>query len=115
MLVLGITFKENVPDVRNAQVPGMVAALVARGIETHVHDPFADADEVRARYGISLLPRLDDNGPYGCVLGAVAHAPYRAFTTETFASLLAPGGLVADIKDMWRGTVLPDGLRRWTL
>ena len=115
VLVLGITFKENVPDVRNAQVPGMVAALVARGIETHVHDPFADADEVRTRYGISLLPRLDDNGPYGCVLGAVAHAPYRAFTTETFASLLAPGGLVADIKDMWRGTVLPAGLRRWTL
>ena len=46
---------------------------------------------------------------------AVAHAPYRAFTTATFASLLAPGGLVADIKNMWRGTALPDGLRRWTL
>ena len=115
VLVLGITFKENVPDVRNAQVPGMAAALAARGIETHVHDPFADAGEVESRYGIRLLPRLDGAGPYACVLGAVAHAPYRAFTTATFAALLQPGGLVADIKNMWRGTALPDGLRRWTL
>ena len=77
VLVLGITFKENVPDVRNAQVPGMAAALAARGIETHVHDPFADAGEVESRYGIRLLPRLDGAGPYACVLGAVAHAPYQ--------------------------------------
>ena len=115
VLVLGITFKENVPDVRNAQVPGMAAALAVRGIETHIHDPFADPGEVESRYGIRLLPRLDGAGPYACVLGAVAHAPYRAFTTATFAALLAPGGLVADIKNMWRGTALPDGLRRWTL
>ena len=115
VLVLGITFKENVPDVRNAQVPGMVAALAARGIATEVHDPIADAGEVERRHGIRLLPRLDGVGPYACVLGAVAHTPYRAFTTATFAALLKPGGLVADIKNMWRETELPDGLRRWTL
>ena len=115
VLVLGITFKENVPDIRNTQVPEMVAALAARGIETAVHDPFADPDEVERRYGIRLLPGLDGAGGYACVLGVVAHAPYRAFTTATFASLLAPGGLVADIKNMWRDTPLPAGLRRWTL
>ena len=115
VLVLGITFKENVPDVRNAQVPGMVAALAARGIATEVHDPIADAGEVERRHGIRLLPRLDGVGPYACVLGAVAHTPYRAFTAATFAALLTPGGLVADIKNMWRETELPDGLRRWTL
>ena len=115
VLVLGITFKENVPDVRNAQVPGMVAALTARGIATEVHDPIADAGEVERRHGIRLLPRLDGVGPYACVLGAVAHTPYRAFTAATFAALLKPGGLVADIKNMWRETELPDGLRRWTL
>ena len=115
VLVLGITFKEDVPDVRNAQVPGMVAALAARGIEAQVHDPVADAGEVESRHGIRLLPGLEGAGAYACVLGAVAHAPYRAFTTATFASLLAPGGLVVDIKNMWRGTALPDGMRRWTL
>ena len=115
VLVLGITFKENVRDVRNSQVPGVVAALSARGIETHVHDPYADAGEVESHYGIRLLPRLDIEGAYACLLGAVAHAPYRTFTPATFASLLAPGGLVVDIKNMWRGTPLPEGLRRWTL
>ena len=115
VLVLGIAFKENVSDVRNSQVPGMVAALKARGIETEVHDPYADAREVERRHGIRLLPGLEGAGPYACVLGAVAHAPYRALTAATFASLLAPGGLIVDIKNMWRDVALPDGIRRWTL
>ena len=115
VLVLGITFKENVSDVRNSQVPGMVAALAGRGIETHVHDPFADAGEVDERFGFGLLPQLAGAGPYACVLGAVAHAPYRTLSAEIFASLLVPGGLVADIKNMWRDVELPDGFRRWTL
>ena len=115
LLVLGITFKEDVPDVRNALVPGMVAQLAARGIETEVHDPVADAGEVERRHGIRLLPELEGAGPYACVLGAVAHAPYRALTAATLESLLAPGGLVVDIKNMWRDTALPDGIRRWTL
>ena len=115
VLVLGITFKENVSDVRNSQVPGMVAAFAALGIETDVHDPFADPREVERRYGIRLLPRLEGAGPYACVLGTVAHVPYRALSAETFASLLAPEGLVADIKNMWRDVELPDGLRFWTL
>lgn len=115
VLILGITFKENVPDVRNSQVPGMVAQFATRGIETAVHDPIADAGEVERRHGIRLLPGLEGGGGFACVLGAVAHAPYRAFTTATFASLLRPGGLVVDIKNMWRNTALPEGVRRWTL
>ena len=63
-----ITFKENVPDVRNAQVPGMVAALVARGIETHVHDPFADADEVRVLHATA----------FPCCRGSTTTAPTAA-------------------------------------
>ena len=115
VLVLGVTFKENIADVRNSQVPGMVQALEARGIATDVHDALADAGEVERRFGIRLLPRLDGAGPYACVLGAVAHAPYRALGAATLAGLLAPGGLVADVKNMWRDVALPDGLRRWTL
>ena len=52
---------------------------------------------------------------YVGLLGAVAHAPYRAFTAATLATLLTPGGLVADIKNMWRDVELPGGLRLWTL
>ena len=50
---------------------------------------------------------------YACVLGAVAHAPYRA--PRRPSTMLAPGGLVADIKNMWRDVELPGGLRLWTL
>ena len=115
VLVLGVTFKENIADVRNSQVPGMVRALEARGIATDVHDALADAAEVERRFGIRLLPQLEGAGPYACVLGAVAHAPYRALGAATLAGLLAPGGLVADVKNMWRDVALADGLRRWTL
>ena len=49
------------------------------------------------------------------VVGAVAHDEYRAFTPETLAGLVNPGGPVADIKSLWRGMKLPDGIRRWEL
>jgi UDP-N-acetyl-D-galactosamine dehydrogenase len=49
------------------------------------------------------------------VVGAVPHRPYLAFTAETFATLVRPGGLVADIKGMWRHIALPEGLGRWQL
>ena len=87
----------------------------ARGFAVDVHDPLAHPDEAKRLYGIDLAPRLGGAGGYACVVGAVAHDSYRTFTTETFESLLAPGGLVVDVKDMWRGTALPDGARRWTL
>ncbi len=115
VLVLGLTFKENVPDVRNTQIVDIVSALGTRGLATEVHDPFADANEVKSLYGIDLKPRLDGAGGYACVLGAVSHDPYRTFTTATFEALLAPGGLVVDIKNMWRDIALPDGIGRWTL
>ena len=115
VLVLGLTFKENVPDVRNTRVVDIVSALGRRGFAIEVHDPFADAGEVKSLYGIDVKPGLEGAGGYVCVLGAVPHDPYRAFTTATFETLLAPSGLVVDIKNMWRDVSLPDGTGRWTL
>ena len=115
ILVLGLAFKENVPDIRNTRVVDIVSALGARGFTVDVHDPLADPDDAMRLYGIALAPRLAATGGYVCVVGAVAHDAYRAFTTDTFKALLAPGGLVVDVKDMWRGTALPGGARRWTL
>ncbi len=114
ILVLGLTFKENVPDLRNTKVVDVIAELQAKGHDVQVHDAFADPDEAMRVYGLPLLARFDD-GDYDCVVGAVPHRPYVDFTAETFASLVRPGGLVADIKGMWRTLTLPDGLRRWQL
>ena len=115
VLVLGLTFKENVPDLRNSKVVDLIEGLRRRGHAVDVHDPHADPASARDEYGIALLPALDGAGPYGAVVGAVPHDEYRAFDTARFGRLLTSGGLVADIKGMWRATALPSAARRWQL
>jgi UDP-N-acetyl-D-galactosamine dehydrogenase len=121
--VLGLTFKENLPDLRNSKVVDLIHGLMERGHEVSVHDCWADPAEAAALYDLALRPTLpargetggDSTGGYDCIVGAVGHDAYRAFTPETFAGLLRPGGIVADIKGIWRGIDLPPGLQRWQL
>jgi UDP-N-acetyl-D-galactosamine dehydrogenase len=108
--VLGLTFKENLPDLRNSKVVDLVHGLQARGHAVDVHDPHADAAEAKSSYGLSLLPALPNGAAYDCLVGAVPHATYREFN---FEGVVKPGGLVADIKGLWRDVALPEGLRRW--
>jgi len=115
-LVLGLTFKENLPDLRNSKVADLVQGLRARGHAVDIHDPHADPAQVQANFTLTLLPRLpsaDDLDAYDCLVGAVPHDAYRGFTPAHFAALVKPGGLVADIKGMWRSVELPDSFRRW--
>ena len=114
-LVLGLTFKENIPDLRNSKVVDIVAGLKARGHAVTVHDAFADAEEAAAEYGIALEGDLVKLRDFDALVGAVMHAPYAAFGAADFARLVRPGGLVADVKGMWRNAALPDGLRRWSI
>jgi UDP-N-acetyl-D-galactosamine dehydrogenase len=115
VLVLGLTFKENIPDLRNSKVVDIVAGLKARGHTVAVHDAFADAEEAEAEYGIALAGDLAKLAGFDALVGAVMHAPYAAFAAADFARLVRPGGLVADVKGMWRGATLPAGLRRWQI
>ncbi|MGE0734885.1 MAG: nucleotide sugar dehydrogenase [Alphaproteobacteria bacterium] len=115
VLVLGLTFKENVPDLRNSKVVDVVEGLTRRGHAVSVHDALADPAEARELYALELLDGLEHAGPFDCVLGAVPHEAYRAFGAADFARLLAPGGIVADVKGMWRHIALPAGLKSWRL
>jgi UDP-N-acetyl-D-galactosamine dehydrogenase len=115
ILLLGLTFKENVPDLRNSRVIDIINGLKPRGFQIDVHDPLADPEQARQEYGVTLATKLHAGPPYHAVVGAVPHEAYKAFTAATFAQLLVPDGLVADVKGMWRDTVLPNGLKRWTL
>ena len=115
VLVLGLTFKEDVPDLRNSRVADLVAGLGAHGHRVDVHDPLASHADAERLYGIELLADIEAARDYDCVVAAVAHGAYRAFTAETLARLVRPGGLVADVKGMWRALALPDGLNRWQL
>ncbi len=75
----------------------------------------ADAAEAEQFYGIHLRSCLDDARGYHCVIGAVPHEPYCALGADGLTAMLEDGGLIADIKGMWRGMDTPDGYRRWQL
>ncbi len=115
ILVLGLTFKENVPDLRNTKVVDVVTCLASNGCDVEVHDPLASRDEAKSIHGIDLRASLDGLGPYDCVVGAVPHREYCEFEEASFSKLVRPGGLIADIKGMWRQSKLPDGIRYWSL
>jgi UDP-N-acetyl-D-galactosamine dehydrogenase len=115
ILVLGLTFKKNVPDLRNSLVAEVIRILGAAGHRVAVHDPHADAVEAKALYDVELLTEVPREGAYGCLIGAVAHDAYAALDGAHLAGLLAANGLVADIAGLWRGIKLAPGLRRWEL
>ncbi len=115
LLVLGLTFKENIPDLRNSKVADLVSALRDAGCAVDVHDAHADAGEAKEHYGIDLRRNLEDLAGYDGLIGAVAHDEYRALGPADFSRLVKPAGLVADIKGMWRATNLPERMLRWEL
>jgi UDP-N-acetyl-D-galactosamine dehydrogenase len=113
VLVMGLAFKENVPDLRNTRVIDVIGHLRGLGHEVTVHDPLTDPAEARHEYGLDLAA---DGlaGRYDVVLVAVPHADYAALPDETIAGLVAEGGLLADLKNLYRTRDLP-GVERWTL
>ncbi|HAU29123.1 MAG TPA: nucleotide sugar dehydrogenase [Rhodospirillaceae bacterium] len=111
VLVLGLTFKENVPDQRNTKVVDLIQRLRSHGCEVAVHDPMADAVLAKKAYGLDLLPSLEGACGFDCVLGAVAHDSYKTLTAVQLAGMMREGGLVADLKGMWRQLGMPV----WTL
>ena len=98
ILVMGITFKQNCPDVRNSKVADLVAELQAFGHQVTVYDPLADAEAVEHDYGIKLAESLPKAPSFDAVVLAVRHDEFAQMTSEQVRSLLAPGGLVYDLK-----------------
>ncbi|MDL2351253.1 MAG: nucleotide sugar dehydrogenase [Pseudomonadota bacterium] len=96
VLVLGLTFKENIPDLRNSKVADLAKALAARGHTVTVHDPLADPVEARHEYGIELTAALE--AQHDLVLLAVPHSQYLKMGPAELRKLVAPGGLLADLK-----------------
>ncbi|MXP44405.1 nucleotide sugar dehydrogenase [Allopontixanthobacter sediminis] len=107
-LVLGLTFKEDVPDLRNSKVADLVASLARFGHDVTVHDPHADAAEALHEYGLTLdETALDRN--YDLVLLAVPHREYLEMGAARFRALTTPGGTLADLKGALGGAA------DWTL
>jgi UDP-N-acetyl-D-galactosamine dehydrogenase len=112
-LVLGLTFKENVPDLRNSRSFDLVRRLKWLGHDVAVADPIADQAEIEREHGIA--PIWPEGQRFDLVVGAVAHDEYRRFSGEVLEGLVAPGGTLADLKGIWRDRALDPALDRWTL
>ncbi len=111
--ILGLTFKENVPDTRNTRVVNIAEEFEAFGFDVQLHDPVADPDEVREEYGLELNP-LDRLGPADIVVLAVAHESYLAGGWELVTKLLDGGdGIVVDIKAILERATRPEGVQLW--
>lgn len=96
-LVLGLTFKENVPDLRNSKVADVIAELQALGHKVAVHDPHADNAEALLEYGLHLAGDAFEQA-YDLVFLAVPHQYYLSAGADRIAALVAPGGTLADLK-----------------
>ena len=115
ILILGLTFKENVPDLRNSKVFKLVKILKEKGHIVDVHDPLADRKEAWNEYSIELKQGLKAKQHYDCIIGAVSHTFYTNLKKTDFSRLLRPRGLLADLKGIWRKLDLGKTYKRWEL
>lgn len=97
ILVLGLAFKENCPDVRNTKVVDVVAELKSYGVHVDVHDPWVDKDEARVEYGIELVSE-PEQGAYDGVIIAVAHEQFRELGEEGIRAFGKEKSILYDIK-----------------
>ncbi len=115
VIVLGLTFKENCPDLRNSKVIDVVRELQSYGCRVHVHDPVAETAEAEHEYGVSLedwdaLPVAD------AIVAAVAHEEYLRMPQNQMLAKLAPRGVFADVKSSYDpATLAAAGATVWRL
>ncbi|HEX6707583.1 MAG TPA: nucleotide sugar dehydrogenase [Albitalea sp.] len=97
VIVLGLTFKENCPDLRNSKVIDVIRELQSYGLTVHVHDPVATASEARHEYGVDLVS-WEDLPRAGAIVAAVAHKSLVSRPMDQLLAKLVPGGVYADVK-----------------
>ncbi len=111
--IMGLTFKENVPDLRNSKIPDIIAELKTYGIDAMVHDPMGDPTEAFEEYKVEITP-LEKFQQLDALILAVAHKDYL----ENPASLyerVKDGGAVIDVKSVLGTAKPPRGIRLWSL
>ncbi|HEY7007172.1 MAG TPA: nucleotide sugar dehydrogenase [Sphingomicrobium sp.] len=111
--ILGFTFKENVPDIRNSKVIDTYRELREFGIEPIVHDARAEADAVRHEYGVELSS-LDRFKDMDAIIFAVGHEEYRPLQTE-ISDMLSENGVIADVGSRLDWKSLRPDIRYWSL
>jgi UDP-N-acetyl-D-galactosamine dehydrogenase len=97
VLVLGLAFKENCPDLRNTRVVDIIEALEGYNVQVDVHDPWVDAAEACEEYGISPIGAIE-HGAYDAIVVAVGHKQFAGWGAEGIRAFGKPGSVVYDVK-----------------
>ena len=116
VVVLGLTFKEDCPDLRNSKVANLIGELKDFGCEVMVHDPLAESEEARHEYGISLTPwdQLPKNAD--AVVVAVKHKEYMQLPLSEITAMIKKGGVFVDIKSAFDPVAIKNaGFRMWRM
>ncbi len=115
IIVLGLTFKEDCPDLRNSRVIDVIRELQSYGARVIVHEPVANAAEAQHEYGVELCA-WDDLPPSAAIVGAVAHKVFRERPLADYVGKLQPGGVLADVKCMFDAPAFAaHGITVWRL
>jgi UDP-N-acetyl-D-galactosamine dehydrogenase len=104
VLIKGVTFKENVSDIRNSKIVDTVKELLAFNIRVDIEDPYADAHEVLEEYGLHLATGLAND--YDAVVVTVPHHPYVELGDSYFASITKEAAMVADLKGIYKNKIV---------
>jgi UDP-N-acetyl-D-galactosamine dehydrogenase len=103
VLVKGVTFKENVSDIRNSKIVDTVKEMLAFNIKVDVEDPYAMEDEVHEEYGLHLTRKIANN--YDAVIVTVPHSPYTGLDDTYFSSITRDGALIADLRGIYKNKI----------
>ena len=112
--ILGLTFKENVPDIRNSRVPDIIKELEQFNIKPLVHDPLATPHDVEHEYGVTLSP-WEDLTQLDAIILAVPHQYYTEQTLAKVCQCLKSTGVLVDVKSMCQPSDIPNGITYWSL
>ncbi|GAA5185542.1 nucleotide sugar dehydrogenase [Niveibacterium umoris] len=116
VIVLGLTFKENCPDLRNSKVIDVIRELETFGVKVHVHDPIAESHEAEHEYGVSLTPWEQLPAAASAIVAAVCHKSYADMGVASLTSKLVKGGVFSDVKSFYDpAAVAAAGARLWRL
>ena len=111
VLIMGMTFKENVTDIRNSRIIDIINELKYFRVYCDVVDALADHDEVMKEYGVDMSK--EPTGKYDAIIVAVNHRPYMELTEDYFKSISAENGILVDVKGVLRGKI--KDLKYWSL
>jgi UDP-N-acetyl-D-galactosamine dehydrogenase len=115
IIVLGLTFKEDCPDLRNSRVIDVIREFESYGAKVLVHEPVADPDEARHEYGVELVA-WDRLPPAAAIVAAVAHRQFKARPVADFANKLQANGVLTDVKSMFKeAELVAHGISVWRL